>query len=73
MLCARTRTPPGHPEGYLESFANIYIDFMADVRRTAAGESPLGNYPGVDEGLRSMRFVSAAVKSSQQGAVWVSL
>ena len=66
-----TRTPPGHPEGYLESFANIYKDFIADIRRVGNSESPLGNYPGVEEGLRSMRFVEAAVTSAQQGAVWV--
>ena len=67
------RTPPGHPEGYLESFANIYIDFIADVRRVAAGASPLRNYPGVEEGVQSMRFVDAAVKSSANGAVWFSV
>lgn len=67
------RTPPGHPEGYLESFANIYKDFIADVRRVDAGEAPLVDYPGVAEGLRSMRFVEAAVRSAQEGAVWVSV
>ena len=65
------RTPPGHPEGYLESFANIYQDFIADVRRVDAGDSPLGGYPSVEEGVRSMRFVDAAVRSTRQGAVWV--
>lgn len=65
------RTPPGHPEGYLESFANIYRDFIADIRRVGAGERPLGRYPGIEEGLRGMRFVEAAVNSARQGAVWV--
>jgi len=68
-----TRTPAGHPEGYLEAFANIYRDFMADVQRVDAGGSPLRNYPGVDEGVRGMRFVQAAVDSSRQGAVWIDL
>ena len=68
-----TRTPAGHPEGYLEAFANIYRDFMADVRRTAAGETALGNYPGIEVGLRGLRFVQASVDSSNQGAVWVDL
>lgn len=66
-----TRTPAGHPEGYLESFANIYQDFVGDVRRVESGDAPLRNYPGIAEGLRSMRFVEAAVRSSQQDAVWV--
>lgn len=64
------RTPPGHPEGYLESFANIYRDFIADIRRVGAGEPPLGPYPGIEEGLRGMRFVQAAVNSARQGGVW---
>ena len=68
-----TRTPAGHPEGYLEAFANIYRDFMADARRVAAGEPPLRNYPGVDEGLRGMQFVAASVESSSNGAVWVEV
>jgi predicted dehydrogenase len=67
------RTPAGHPEGYLEAFANIYRDFMADIRRVAAGEPALKNYPGIDDGLRGMRFVQAAVESSKQGAVWADV
>lgn len=67
------RTPAGHPEGYLEAFANIYRDFMADVRRVAAGESALRDYPGVEDGIRGMRFVRAAVESSRNGAIWVDV
>jgi len=65
------RTPAGHPEGYLEAFANLYVDFVADVRRVAAGTAPQHNYPGAADGVRSMRFVEAAVKSSQQDAAWM--
>ena len=68
-----TRVPAGHPEGYLEAFANIYRDFIADLRRLAAGEPPLGNYPGIDDGIRGMRFVKAAVESSQTGSTWVDV
>lgn len=68
-----TRTPAGHPEGYLEAFANIYRDFMADLRRVAAGKAPAGGYPGIEDGLRGMRFVRAAVKSSARGSVWTEL
>ncbi len=70
---AVTRTPPGHPEGYLEAFANIYRGFIADVRRLAAGEPPLRDYPGVEEGLRGLRFIEQAVASSQAGSRWMSL
>jgi predicted dehydrogenase len=70
---AATRVPPGHPEGYLEAFANIYRGFMQDVRRVAIGQAPLRDYPGVHEGLRGLRFVAQALASSHAGALWQSL
>jgi predicted dehydrogenase len=70
---AVTRTPPGHPEGYLEAFANIYRGFIADVRRLAAGQPPLRDYPGVEDGLRGLRFIEQAVASSRAGSRWMSL
>jgi len=65
---ARTRTPPGHPEGYLEAFANLYRDFAAILRGEAA---PL--LPGIDTGLRGMAFIATAVAASRNGAGWVKL
>jgi predicted dehydrogenase len=65
-----TRTPPGHPEGYLEAFANLYRGFMADIRRVAAGQPALRDYPSVQDGLRGLRFVEQAVASSRAGATW---
>jgi predicted dehydrogenase len=70
---AATRVPPGHPEGYLEAFANLYRDFLQDVRRVASGQSPVRDYPGVHEGLRGLRFVSQAVASSRAGSQWQSV
>jgi predicted dehydrogenase len=70
---AATRLPPGHPEGYLEAFANIYRAFMQDVRRTAIGQPPLRDYPGVHEGVRGLRFVAQAVASSRSGSMWQRL
>ena len=70
---AATRMPPGHPEGYLEAFANVYADFISDIRRVKSGEQSLGNYPGVEAGLRGMQFVQAAVDSSAQGASWIEI
>ena len=70
---AATRTPSGHPEGYLEAFANIYRDFMADIRRLEQGEAPRRDYPGIREGLRGMRFVSAAAESSRRDGAWVEI
>ncbi len=70
---AATRTPAGHPEGYLEAFANIYRGFIEDVRRVGQGQSPLGNYPGVKDGLRGLRFIAQSVASSRAGSVWMQL
>lgn len=68
---ALTRVPAGHPEGYLEAFANIYKLAIADIRRVESGEQAQGGYPTVYDGLRGMRFITRVVESSQQGAVWV--
>lgn len=67
---AVTRTPAGHPEGYLEAFATIYRCFITDIRRGHEGLAPLRDYPSARDGLRGMRFVSAAVQSSARGAQW---
>ncbi len=65
---ARTRTPPGHPEGYLEAFANLYRDFAGLLRGEAA---PL--LPGLTEGLRGMNFIATAVGASRNNTGWVPL
>lgn len=70
------RIPPGHPEGYLEGFANLYTDFadqlLAHINGTSADEGSL-LVPGVAEGLKGMKFVEAVVRSGQNGAVWVKM
>jgi hypothetical protein len=68
-----TRTPAGHPEGYLEAFANIYRSFTSDVARVERGHEPLRDYPGVQDGLRGMKFVGAVLASSHAGGAWKSL
>ncbi len=68
---AATRLPAGHPEGFLEAFANVYKLVIADIRRSGAGEAPVGGYPTVYDGLRGMNFIVKVVESSQKGGVWV--
>lgn len=67
---AVTRTPAGHPEGYLEAFANIYRDF-AEAVRGAPPAAP--SYAGLAAGVRAMRFIAAAHRSSADGGTWVDL
>ena len=68
---ALTRLPAGHPEGFLEAFANIYRLAIADIRRIELGAPPEGGYPTVYDGLRGMQFITKAVESSQKGAIWI--
>lgn len=68
-----TRTPAGHPEGYLEAFATLYRRFAADVRRVARGEAPLRDYPGVEDGVRGLAFVAATLESARAGSCWTAL
>ena len=70
-----TRVPPGHPEGYLEGFANIYGEIAAAIIASRQGRKPdkAVIYPTVADGLRGVAFVAAAVKSSAKGGAWVKL
>lgn len=64
------RTPPGHPEGYLEGFANLYADIAAVIRGDAA---PLARLPGLADGLSGMAFIAAARESSARDGAWVEV
>nr|WP_212611449.1 Gfo/Idh/MocA family oxidoreductase [Sphingomonas gellani] len=62
------RTPAGHPEGYVEAFANLYRGFAAAIR----GEAGAG-FPGVADGLRTMQFVEAVVANAAADHKWTSI
>ena len=70
-----TRTPGGHPEGYLEAFANIYRNFALTVRAKANGEAPtpeMLDFPGVEDGIRGMQFIDTVVSAGYNDEVkWV--
>ena len=70
-----TRVPPGHPEGYLEGFANIYTEVARAIRAAREGKKPDRDviFPTVEDGLAGMEFIEAAVKSSKQGGKWVKV
>jgi predicted dehydrogenase len=72
---ANTRTPGGHPEGYLEAFANIYRNFSFTLRAKMNGEEPKPewlDYPGVEDGIRGMQFIDAVVEAGYNDQVkWV--
>ena len=70
-----TRIPAGHPEGYLEGFANIYAEAAAAIRARRAGR-PIPEevvFPTIEDGLAGMAFVAACVRSSKAGGAWTDL
>ena len=70
-----SRIPPGHPEGYLEGFANLYGEAADAIVAMRNGGKPASEviYPTVQDGLKGVQFVSACVKSSARNAAWVTL
>jgi predicted dehydrogenase len=75
---AAGRTPPAHPEGYLEAFANIYKNFANHIRaridgRKLAKDDLCLDYPKIEDGIRGMAFIEAVVKSSKANARWTKL
>lgn len=68
-----TRVPGGHPEGYLEAFANIYRNFVLTLRTKLQGGTPteaMLDFPNVEDGIRGMAFIENAVASSQSDQKW---
>ncbi|PTE16180.1 oxidoreductase [Fuscovulum blasticum DSM 2131] len=68
-----SRIPSGHPEGYLEGFANIYAEAARAIiaRRDGAAADPAITFPGLREGLEGVAFVDACVRSSARNGAWV--
>ncbi len=71
---AHTRIPFGHPEGYLEAFANVYRNFARTVRKRMNGEEPNEfdlDFPTIDDGIRGMQFVETVIASGKASQKWV--
>ncbi|GHT71907.1 oxidoreductase [Bacteroidia bacterium] len=71
-----SRVPGGHPEGYIEAFANIYRNFAMSLQSMLNGEKPKPEYldfPGADEGLKGMQFIETIVASSDSDTKWMKI
>jgi predicted dehydrogenase len=71
-----SRVPPGHPEGYLEGFANIYTEAATAIRalRGKKGKMPKEVvFPSVQDGISGMKFIDACVRSSKKNSAWAKL
>jgi predicted dehydrogenase len=70
-----TRTPAGHPEGYLEAFANLYRNFALTIKAKEMGQVPNPewlDFPSTEAGVRGMSFIETMIQSSQQQQ-WLEL
>ncbi|WP_276120188.1 Gfo/Idh/MocA family protein [Pararhizobium qamdonense] len=70
-----SRIPSGHPEGYLEGFANIYTEAARAIFAKRKGEAvdPAVTYPTIDDGMKGMVFVDACVQSSKRNGAWIKV
>ena len=70
-----TRVPPGHPEGYLEGFANLYTEVARAIKAKRAGKKPDKDvqFPGIEDGVAGMAFIEACVKSSAKNGKWTKV
>ena len=76
VAAASARIPTGHPEGYLEAFATIYVGVVEVIRRYIDGDpmdSEAYDFPTVYDGLRGMQFIYKTVESCKNGSTWVSM
>ena len=73
---SKSRLPGGHPEGYIEAFAQLYTDIAEQINARLNGEEPQPNsllVPGIDDGVLGMRFIAATLESSRRNGAWVTL
>ena len=71
-----TRVPSGHPEGYLEAFAQLYTDLAEQITARRDKRKPNPDsllVPGVEDGVEGVRFINAALESSRNGSAWTTI
>jgi predicted dehydrogenase len=68
-----SRIPPGHPEGYLEAFANLYLEFFQAIRDHKAGTSMKYDFPDGVDGVHGLQFIDAMIRSSQSEQKWTKV
>lgn len=71
-----SRVPGGHPEGFIEAFANIYRNFAGALQSVLSGEKPSPenlDFPSVEDGVKGMQFIETVVKASSSNEKWVKM
>ena len=70
---AASRVPSGHPEGYLEAFANLYREAADAILAARTGRFALGALPTAEDGLRGLIFITACLRSVAEDGRWVAI
>ena len=73
---AHTRIPAGHPEGYLEAFANIYRNVAKCIQARLDGkevDTMYTDFPGIDDGVRGMEFIYKVIESGKSEQKWLKM
>ena len=70
-----TRVPAGHPEAFIEAFANIYLEVARAIEAVLDGQPVPSDcdFPTVDDGVNGMAFIATAVESAKAGGVWTKM
>jgi predicted dehydrogenase len=70
-----TRIPAGHPEGYLEGFANVYSEVALAIKAARQGQKPppVVHFPSIEDGVKGLAFIEASIESSRANGKWVKL
>jgi predicted dehydrogenase len=70
-----TRLPFGHPEAFIEAFANIYLEAARAIEAEVSSEPPPKDldFPTVDDGVKGMAFITTAVQSAKNGSIWTKM
>jgi len=67
-----SRLPPGHPEGFIEAFGNIYRNVASAIRASSTDNTKF-DFPGAHDGARGVSFITTAIQSSKEGGAWLEL
>lgn len=76
LAAHNSRTPGGHPEGYLEAFANLYRNFALALQAILSGKEPKAewlDFPSMEEGVRGMQFIETMVASDSDTEKWLKM
>ena len=68
-----SRLAAGHPEGFFEAFANIYTEFAEMIHKQSKNKNLSPSYPTIDDGVKGIKFIFAAKKSSRLNSKWIKI